>query len=49
MLNNAMIPCLSSPDGHVRFDQQRTWAKLPNRRDGPSPVLQQRRLAALIA
>jgi hypothetical protein len=27
--------CLSSPDGHDRFDQQRTWAKLRNRRDGP--------------
>ena len=27
--------CRSSPDGHVRFDRQRTWAELWERRDGP--------------
>ena len=27
--------CRSSPDGHVRFGQLRTWAKLWQRRDGP--------------
>jgi hypothetical protein len=27
------------PRGYVRFGQQRTWAKLWRRRDGPQPAI----------